>query len=183
MPSHAEPRWRPARHYLQIPLWQRDWLLDERSLTARLKTLSGGQFRVEVLRQQWQRAQPSEAQLLNIPWRSACLIREVILYGNNQPWIYARSVMPATSLTGHLYRLRRLKNTSLGELLFRDKNLSRSEFELCGFSARDPQLPAGLVNSGYLWSRRCRFELSGKSLLVSEVFLPALWQIIARQRA
>ena len=182
MPSFLEPRWRGVHQLSRLNATQRDWLLDEGSLTARLKHLSQGEFRVQVLAQRWQRARRSEVQLLGITPRAACLVREVILSGNNQAWIYARSVMPATSLTGHLYRLRRLKNSSLGELLFRDHSLSRSPFELTRFAAQHAHLPEQIDRSAPLIGRRCRFELSGKSLLVSEIFLPALWQYIERAR-
>jgi len=181
MPSFLEPRWRGVHQLSRLTAVQRDWLLDEGSLTARLKQLSQGEFRVQVLAQRWQRARRSEAQILGIAPRSACLIREVILSGKNQPWIYARSVMPATSLTGHLYRLRRLKNSSLGELLFRDHSLSRSRFELSRFATQHAHIPAQLEDNTPLIGRRCRFELSGKSLLVSEIFLPTLWRTVSPQ--
>jgi chorismate--pyruvate lyase len=182
MPSSLEPRWRPAHQFFRMPTIQQEWLLNEGSLTARLKQLSAGNFHIEVLRQQWHHARASEARLLGVSPRCACLIREVLLFGNNEAWIYARSVMPATSLTGQLHHLRRLKNSSLGELLFRDKSLTRSEFELTRISSDHPHLPQQLQRDNDLLARRCRFELSDKSLLVSEIFLPALWKKIQQHR-
>jgi chorismate--pyruvate lyase len=175
----TEPHWRPASQSTPLTPQQRLTLLDEGSLTATLKQLSGGDFRVTVLQQCWQSPRHSEAQLLMIDPRAACLIREVLLIGKGQPWIFARSVMPAMALTGHLYRLRRLKNSSLGELLFRDHSLQRSEFELGLFPPPQTLLAETISSEETLIGRRCRFELSGKSLMVSEIFLPALWQTLA----
>jgi chorismate lyase len=143
-------------------------LLDRGSLTERLIAVSDGQFRVEVLRQRWGVARADEARLLGLKPRQAALIREVILHGKHQPWVYARSILPAKSLNHSLRHLKRLGNKPLGAVLFSDPHLQRSDIEIARL---DPQhLPFGISQA--VWGRRSVFFLHGQPLLVSEVFLP-----------
>ena len=99
------------------------------------------------------------------------LVREVVLRLDNHAVVFARSVFPCSSLTGSLRHLRRLHNSSLGAYLFSQSNMLRSPFEICLLNGQHEYLPASLKQESPAWARRSRFELDGKSLLVSEVFL------------
>jgi chorismate--pyruvate lyase len=162
-------RWRDGRRYRSnaMPAPLRPWLFAEGSLTQRLLDLSAGDFRVQVLAQRWQRPQLHEARLLDLDPAALTLVREVILFGRGQPWVYARSILPESTLTGDLRRLRKLQNSSLGALLFTFAQLRRQPFELA-YCATASQYD----NSG-LWGRRSRFEVDARALIVSEFFLPA----------
>ncbi len=170
-----EPNWRDYRRFTNELLAPaiRPWLLDTGSLTRRLIAASDNQFRVQLLRQCWDRPLPSEQRLLDLPPREMAIIREVALICAGQPWVYARSVMPARSLTGRLHQLRYFDNSSLGAMLFSDPAMHRRPFELAIIDGQCPQLPAHLRCNRALWGRRSRFELSAKPLMVSEIFLPA----------
>jgi chorismate--pyruvate lyase len=167
------PRWRHWRRFLrpQPPAALRPWLLDPGSLTQHLIRASAGHFRVELLAQRWQRPTLSEARLLAVEPGAPALVREVVLRGNETPWVYARSVMPMQALRGDLLRLKKLRNSSLGALLFRYPQLRRTPFELAQINGLD--LPPGQRCQAVLWGRRSRFELDGRGLIVSEIFLPA----------
>lgn len=167
--------WEPCHLFSSqsLPPSIRSWLLDAGSLTRRLLQVSGGEFRVQVIQHGWQRPRFSEAQLLEMPERQWGIVREVALLCHNQPWVFARSVIPASSVTGHLRRLRKFSDSSLGELLFRDISMRRQPFELTCIDGQSEQLPANLRQQQTLWGRRCRFELADKPIMVSEIFLPA----------
>ncbi|HEY3698573.1 MAG TPA: chorismate lyase [Spongiibacteraceae bacterium] len=169
-------RWFDAHQYspAQIPSALRHWLLLEGSLTRHLIAVSAGDFRVERILQQWQRPTLSEARLLNIDPRQRALIREVILWGRDEPWVYARSVIPVRALRGDLRRLRQLRNSSLGALLFRYPQLRRMPFQLAKVDAR--ALPAPLQAHAPLWARRSRFSIDTRALIVGEIFLDTFHQ-------
>jgi len=172
--SHsADPPWRRVTQTLavRVPVTTRHWLLDEGSLTERLIKRSNGQFRVERLRQSWQKPMPSERRLLGLGTSHWALIREVALYCHDQPWVYARSVIPARSLSGELRRLRRLQNESLGALIFQQPGLQRDPFEVALLPAASHYMHPSFRQNQPAWARRSRFTIKGKSLLVSEVFL------------
>ena len=168
-----ESNWQDYHHFTSasLPGSVRRWLLDSGSLTQRLIKYSGGQFKVQVLTQQWQRPRLSEATLLGMQTREMAIIREVALLCAGEPLVFARSVMPASSLVGRLRRLRKFNDSSLGEMLFRDPSMRRHPFQIASIAGDHSQLPADLQQSGKLWGRRCRFELAARQIMVSEIFL------------
>lgn len=159
-------RWTLARGAFKTPHHWRPWLQDSGSLTRRLTRAAGGEFAVRVLSQRWDTPSADEARALHMPLRQLALIREVELLGRNGiPWVYARSVLPASTLTGRERRLSLLGSRSLGSLMFSDPSLKRS-----------PLMASCLHDSGgqHYWARRSVFRLHNKPLLVCEVFLPAM---------
>jgi chorismate--pyruvate lyase len=154
-----------------LPARVRPWLLDEASLTERLLAKSGGDFRVERLRQDWRRPLLSEARLLGLPPGRWAMVREVVLRCFDEPWVYARSVIPADALSGRLRRLRHLHNQSLGALLFQHPGLTREAFEVACLPGQSSYIHPALRQQQPAWARRSCFRLHGYSLLVSEVFL------------
>jgi chorismate--pyruvate lyase len=146
----------PHRHWLlagsssfQVPAHWRPWLYDSGSLS-----------------ECWQYPSADEARALGISPRRRALIREVELLGRNaEPWVFARTVIPATTLTGVERRLLRLGSRSLGSYLFRDPSLERAPLRACRLQDSGGQ---------HYWARRSVFRLHHKPLLVCEVFLPAM---------
>jgi chorismate--pyruvate lyase len=134
---------------------------------------SGGNFSVEVLSQTMTTPLLSEARILGLPFRQRALVREVILYGCDQPWVYARSIIPVKTLTGRLKSLQKLDNRPLGALLFNDASMQRGNIEIACMNSKhhlQPALPKNI--EGTIWGRRSVFFLDKKPLLVSEMFLP-----------
>jgi chorismate--pyruvate lyase len=173
LPAPGDPAWRPVSEYSTARLAprERDWLLDEGSLTSRLIELSGGEFAVNRLYQGWRYPLPSEARLLRLPQRQQALVREVELVCSGQVVVFARSVFPHSSLTGSLGHLRKLRNQSLGALLFSHPGMRRTPFEIALLAGSSAYLPTHLQQAGNAWARRSRFIIDDQSLLVSEVFL------------
>lgn len=169
--------WRPLAqwpsHRRPAPL-ERSWIEDQGSLTAKLISLSGGQFQVQVLRQVVEKPELSEQRCLNMRAHEVALVREVILYGHNQAWVFARSVLPLKSLTGRLRHLRKQDSRPLGAFLFSQPHLQRSAIAASRISRHHGYLPASVECERPLWGRRSVFYLNNKPLLVSEVFLDAL---------
>jgi chorismate--pyruvate lyase len=173
--KHREAHWQSYRRLpaYAVPKRWRHWLLDRGSLTQRLVTASKGQFRVRILAQGIAKPRRTEAKALGIPHQQLAVVREVILYGNDQPWVYARSVLPLSSLTGRLARLRKLDERPLGALLFADPSMRRDKLELARVQPAKVALPPELgIFDTPLWGRRSVFYIADKPLLVSEIFLP-----------
>jgi chorismate lyase len=173
VPAGRPERWHDFNQlfHRRAPRSLQPWLLAEGSLTRLLIRASDGDFRVQRIAQGWGRPTRSEARLLGLPPGQRALIREVILWGMGEPWVYGRSILPVTTLGGDLRRLRRLQNSSLGALLFTYPQLRRAPFQLAVVDGNT--LPGPGHSAGALWGRRSRFELRGRALIVSEVFLPA----------
>ena len=165
-----------------LPSALRPWLLDRGSLTQRLQQHSGGTFAVQVLQQHWMRPRLDEAQALGIAPHQYALVREVLLQGRGENWVYARSILPQQALTGPLRFLRTLDNRPLGALLFSNPAIQRGPV----VPQRWPQaqLPMSLRQPGApLWGRYSIFHHGQHGILVSEVFLPALIATLGRKLA
>lgn len=172
---HREPAWRPmvSKSDRAIPDQWRDWLSDTGSLTQRLLDASEGKLSVQIIRQCLDAPRLSERLALGLAPRRLALIREVILLGDGVPWVYARSVLPMTTLTGPLRKLRRLDNRPLGALLFQSPSMTREPVEVACHNSANAKLPVVLGHIDTpLWGRRSVFRLNRKPLLVSEIFLP-----------
>lgn len=171
----AEPDWRcmQSKSDSRVPISWRDWLADAGSLTQRLMDISDGDLRVSVLKQCFEVPRFSERQLLGLVDRRRAMVREVVLYGNAKPWVFARSILPLSTLTGRLRKLRQLSNQPLGELLFKDPSMRREPVQYARFDAGNNLLPQSTVSMDQVsWGRRSVFRLDNKPLLVAEVFLP-----------
>lgn len=166
--------WRDADECFELATpHERDWLLDEGSLTRRLTAQASGDFAVQPLAQGWHVLRDDECQALALPRGSIGWVREVFLLGAQQPWVFARSVAGREALRAASFDLEHLGSRSLGELLFCQQGFSRGALQLC----RYPQawLPQTVAQEG-LWARRSCFGKEALGVLVAEVFLPALWQ-------
>lgn len=163
------------------PHWAlRKWLLDKNSLTAKLIALSGQAFHVEVLRQTIAVPHRDERHLLGMKEKQVALVREVVLYGRNQPWVFARSLLPLSSLVGELRHLRKQGNRPLGAFLFSQPHLQRGAIAVSAISRDHGYLPENLASADSVWGRRSVFSLSNQPLLVSEVFLASFMQVLAK---
>ncbi|OUS26593.1 hypothetical protein A9Q98_10530 [Thalassotalea sp. 42_200_T64] len=151
-----------------------DWLLDPSSLTARLKQHCR-RFKVQVLGQKIEACQAHEAND-NILLGEQVLVREVVLFCDDIPHVFARSLLPLRSLTGKQQALAHLGEQSLGQVLFNDPALRREVVEVAEIepSLRVCELAAMLnLNVTHnLWGRRSLFFIEDKPLMVAEVFLP-----------
>jgi chorismate--pyruvate lyase len=177
--SSPYTRWQSPEHFPHsaLPADLVHWLLDSASLTRRLQHLCPGRFEVRVLSQQ--RGQPlrHEAHVLGMRDRRNAIIRQVQLLCNGRPLVYARTVIPTSSLRGRLKRLARLGTRPLGGVLFADAGMRRGAVELACIRPGETLYHAAVGvprrTAAPIWGRRSVFRLSGHPLLVSEVFLPA----------
>ena len=151
-----------------------DWLYDAGSLTARLKSLCKN-FRVEVIGQEVQECTADEAST-TIQTGEKVLVREVLLYCDEQPQVFARSLLPLKSLTGDEQQLAHLGSQPLGQVLFNNPQLERQSISVASFDMHTGvgQLckHLALPSQAELWGRRSLFVLNNKPIMVAEVFLP-----------
>ncbi len=175
-----EPVWVPAGHISSnsVPAHTLDWLLERDSLTRRLQDACSGCFRVEVTGHQYERPLLDEVQTLNMRLARVALVRQVLLYCDTQPWVFARSVIPKKTMTGRQRRLGSLGNKPLGAVLFADKSMRRDEMQIARITPEhaiyNVALQAVQHKPREIWGRRSVFYLDNKPLLVSEIFLPGI---------
>lgn len=176
----SEPLWVPARRLMatQVDARVLEWLLDPASLTQRLIERCGDRFYVRVDQQHWTRPLRGERRALGLRDDRYARVRKVRLMCGAHALVYARTVIPAATLTGRERRFAALGSRPLGAYLFRGRDVARCRIEFARIepgqrlfddAVRDlPQRPAAI------WGRRSLFMVAGKPLLVNEIFLPAI---------
>lgn len=181
----AEPRWHRARclRSQSIPRGIRVLLLNSGSLTRRLQEACTGRFQVRLLSQVWHTPLHGETRQVGLRPGQWALVRQVLLTCDDEPWVYARSVIPPRVLVGRSRRLARLGTRSLGAVLFADRCTRRGEVEIAALAPGHRLFDIateGLVRvPDTIWARRSVFRVMKRALLVSEVFLPAVIRRLA----
>jgi len=164
-PDHI---WQPAPAGAGV---YRHWLQTNDSLTKRLQA-TFADFKVTRVCQYWAHPLPDEAALLGLRPDQAALIREVWLQSGAIPLVFARSVLPRSSLRGAWRKLGGLGARPLGAVLFADNQVSRTPLTYCKLSRHHP-ISKRIGQSG-LWARRSVFARSDRAILVTETFLPGV---------
>ncbi|MEN8167512.1 MAG: chorismate lyase [Pseudomonadota bacterium] len=177
--SILEPNWAEWRlqRFSNMPASVQSWLRDEGSLTRRVVEACGeGRFRVRLLHQGWGTPLYSEGRVLRLRRGEATLIREVELLCDECPWVFARTLIPATSLKGSARRLTQLGEKPLGAVLFSDPKINRGITQMARLQPRHPLFAAATAHlerqPKELWGRRTLFHIAKRPLLVNEIFLP-----------
>lgn len=149
------------------------WLLNTGSLTQRLKTHCA-EFNVQVVGQYQALATVDEYRQLAVEpeqcrkqdWQ----IREVILHGDTQPWVLARSVIPQALCERDFLDL---GDKPLGHLIFNDNRFKRQPFQLMCMQPSDAFLHHySLPAIATMWGRRSVFHYQNYAMMVAELFLP-----------
>ncbi len=179
-----EPHWSEQSHLLRtrVPADRLAWLIDTESLTHRVRQACGGRFRVRVLGQSWGRPLRSEARVLRLRAGERCLVREVQLLCDERPWVFARTIIPVSTLSGQHRRLARLGSRPLGAVLFADPSMRRGAVQIAAITARHGMFERATRDlkqrPAQIWGRRSVFRVADKPLLVSEIFLPGIGKCV-----
>ena len=178
---NAAQAWIPALS--SASFHERDWLLSHGSLT-RLVQRHCSDFRVKPVFQALALPCGDELAVLDLRCGELALVREVYLYCGDTPVVFAHSVVARKNLRGAWRGLSGLGNRSLGAALFANPKVKRMPFQFKKLNSLHPLfrracrgLQAAPSAPSCLWARRSLFSLNGKSILVTEVFLPAILEL------
>jgi chorismate--pyruvate lyase len=179
--SMPEPEWGDwhSQRLREMPAGLSKWLLDPGSLTRRVIQVCGKDcFRVRLLHQGWGTPLNSERRVLHARRGVITLIREVELLCDDVPWVFARTLIPVTSLQRSVKRLTQLGERPLGAVLFSDPKVHRGMTQYARLQSRHPLFHAACRHVDeqpeVLWGRRTLFTLAARPLLVNEIFLPGI---------
>jgi chorismate--pyruvate lyase len=153
------------------------WLQDHGSLTQRTQQRCT-HFAVRGVYNRLARIAQNESALLGIAPQQPAYLREVFLYADDQPVVFAHSALASEHLRSVWSAVRTLGNKPLGALLFAYPLVERKPLHYKALCNTHPlyQRDAAVLNNlpHRLWARRSLFYLHDAPLLVTEVFLPAI---------
>ncbi|SFW27612.1 chorismate lyase [Nitrosovibrio sp. Nv17] len=156
----------------------RGWLQNRGSLTRLIQQRCRGDFHVRPVFQSLGVACEDERDVMRLRRNELALIREVYLYCGETPVVFAHSVVARRDLRGAWCRLHGLGSRSLGTVLFSNPVIERTPLRFRKLTAAHPLFHRAcrelVVRPSGLWARRSLFALRGQSILVTEVFLPAI---------
>ncbi len=135
----------------------RTWLYASGSLTQQLTDLAQGSFRVEPLKEHYQRLSLSDAQWMNMPHQHTSWVRESYLYGcEAQPWVKAKSIFPILSLQNRARLFKHIGKKPIGWFLFQRTN---------------PACERRVIWLEDGWTRQSCYTWHGCKFIVQETFL------------
>lgn len=143
------------------------WLTSKGSLTKRLENKAGQPLKVEVIFEGYKQLSFEQKKQLNLTTANLTRpimgwFRECFLYGNfDTPWIFAQSIFPVHSLKGEAKRLKSLKNTPIGYVLFKKPQRVKTTRTIQKVNAQ--------------WRRNNLYNWQGRDILISESFLASFF--------
>ncbi len=156
------------------------WLHDRGSLTQRIQQRCG-QFTVRPVRSGLARIAFDESAVLGIAPHQLAWSREVFLYADGRPVVFAHSACAPQHLRGAWTAVRGLGSKPLGALLFAHPQVARKPLHYKSLHVHHPLHRSAVSALGTtpdrLWARRSLFTLHGAPLLVTEVFLPEILKL------
>ena len=136
----------------------KSWLLEEGPITKRIE--SNEKFELKLLRDDL--GNVSKLDRLFLGHLSGDIkIREVILYGDKNPRVYAQSIIPVETINQGLSKLGELGTKPLGDILF-EKNIFKKEDAIFAQFKDDKNI---------FWGRKTKYHVKNKPFSVMEVFL------------
>ena len=136
-----------------------EWLNEEGSITAKIS--SDSKFKLEILSDDLGIAEDEEYLALDIASEEV-RIREVVLYGDLVPLVYARSIIPNLTSSKGYPGLGTIGSKPLGDLLFQSELFIKTRREFAQFETSSEEV---------IWGRRTHYLVQGYPLSVMEVFL------------
>jgi len=169
-------QWLSMSEYQQIQPQCRHyhWLSENGSMTRMLASVGHMPLKVDVITSEQQVPNHQERLFLNIAPRKMAYVREVIMYSDDKPWMFGRTIIPAATMNNAGGQLKLLGDKPLGKVLFHHNRNCRQFIQVAQMSNSHPLYPAFLkdVETSRLWARRSLFQFQQAPLLVQEVFLP-----------
>ncbi len=136
----------------------KSWLLEEGPITKRIK--SNEKFELELLRDDLGNVNKLDRSFLG-HLNGDMRIREVILYGNQNPRVYAQSIIPVETINQGLSKLGKLGTKPLGDILFEKKIFTKENTIFAKFKD----------GKNIFWGRKTKYNVKNKPFSVMEVFL------------
>ena len=134
------------------------WLNEPGSITSRIKSFSD--FKLKLLRDGPGEVDAAEDDLIISNYKENN-IREVLLYSDEEPLIYAKSIIPLETIRLGLDVLGNLKENPLGDILFSNTEIKKKYMLFAKFQS----------NKKIFYGRKGIYTVKGYPFSVCEIFL------------
>ncbi len=156
------------------------WLTHQGSITNKLKLLTHD-VRIEVLENTWETADNWDQKNLSLTSSSEVLHRNIVMWAEDTPCWYARTILPETAYQSEQALFDRLKHQALGELIHNHPDIKRTKIHPYTITPDMPEfefLKAALQQNTpetNLWGRISTFTIRNQfDFYLLEIFLPGV---------
>ena len=135
------------------------WLSESGPITNRIKLSQ--KFELELLNDEIDEISKEEKLFLNTVSETFRVRRDILL-GNNTPVVYAKSVIPSSTIENGLSSLGKIGNAPLGDILFTPGIFTKLEMVCASFLSKEKNV---------YWGRKIKYSVNSEPISVMEVFL------------
>ena len=135
------------------------WLLESGPITNRIKLSQ--EFELELLNDEIDEISKEEELFINSVSKTF-RVRRVILLGNKTPVVYAKSVIPTSTIENGLSSLGKIGNAPLGDILFTPGVFTKLDMVCASFLSKEKNV---------YWGRKIKYSVNSEPISVMEIFL------------
>ena len=136
----------------------KSWLLEDGAITKRIKL--NYEFRLELIKDEISFVQETDKAFLGTK-SGEIKVREVILYADDEPIVFAQTLIPNTTIKNGLSELGNIGNKPLGDILFEKDIFTKSDQVFAEF----------VFKNNSFWGRKIKYTVKDEPFSVMEVFL------------
>ena len=136
----------------------KSWLLEDGAITKRIKL--NYEFRLELIKDEISFVQETDKAFLDTK-SGEIKVREVILYADEEPIVFAQTLIPNTTIKNGLSELGNIGNKPLGDILFEKDIFTKSDQVFAEF----------VFKNNSFWGRKIKYTVKDEPFSVLEVFL------------
>ena len=157
---------------IQIESQLKFWLLDMKSLSYRIRNIA--KLEIVPIDTRISKIFLNEKKIFGYKKSEYLYLREVLIYADKLPIMYARTILPSRCLRGFWHKIKKLNNKPLADIVFRRKHIVRSRFQFKKSSINDDFTKRiatfDLKNTNILATRQSTFKNRNEKVLLTEVF-------------
>lgn len=156
----------------------RQWIKNKNSLTDRINKIANLKIKLVTNNHKNKNLLLSEKNFFPLYKAENIFLREVIIFADELPIMYARTVLPRKYLRGYWNDIKKLNTNSLSKVVYENPSIKRSNFSYLAPSINNNILKK--INSLKIESknlaigRQSYFEYKRRNILLTEFFFEAI---------
>tara|TARA_B100000035_G_scaffold315481_1_gene336835 strand:- start:16663 stop:17214 length:552 start_codon:yes stop_codon:yes gene_type:complete len=154
------------------------WIKNKSSLTDRIKKIADLKIKLVKNNHKNKNLLVSEKKFFPLYKEENIFLREVIIFANESPIMYARTVLPRKYLRGYWNNIKKLNTNSLSKIVYENPSIRRSNFSYLAPSLNNKIYKK--INSfkiddkNLVIGRQSFFGYKRKNILLTEYFFEAI---------
>ena len=154
------------------------WARNKKSLTKRIKKTANLKIELITNNNKNKNLLLSEKFFFPLYSSEAIYLREVIIFANGLPIMYARTTLPRKYLRSYWSNIKKLNDNSLSDVVYEKPSIKRSNFSYLPLSLNNKIYKKinsfGFKNKNLIIGRQSNFEYKKKNILLTEYFFEAI---------